>query len=228
MDQYQLLRLMDALRRSTFDDVAGAFEDLAPEMADEAIVSHRDQEDLLVVGLGGEFEELCAPFCAILEDHQFQLSINCFWPYQSFNPNLSGLGELVGDNQGQITGERLVHLRGSYIENPNSSFEQGIILASVLTDAEPLISVIRRTSEVAYCQRIELRCLVATKRAVDAVSELIDVYPMAVVPEVPTNYWRLETTLDPRPVRLVPRQSRWLVGRQFPELRLDKKYGLRP
>ncbi|ASW06400.1 hypothetical protein [Rhizobium sp. 11515TR] len=227
LDRYRFARLIDSLQRSTFDDLAGALEDIAPEMADDIVVSHRDQDELLIVGLGGEFEELCAPVCAVLEDHQFKLSINCFWPYRSFSPNDSGIGQVVSDDQGRIIGEELILLRGSYIEDPNSSFERSIILTTIVCDPEPLMSIIRRTRELADCRSMELRCVVATRDALDALRQEVDIRPMAVVADIPTDYWGIEETLDQRPLRLVPRQSRWLVGRQFPEVRLDKTYGLR-
>ncbi|MBO9654575.1 MAG: hypothetical protein J7562_09635 [Agrobacterium tumefaciens] len=132
------------------------------------------------------------------------------------------------DDQGRITGEELLYIRGSYVEDPNSSFEHCVILSATVSDVEPVMSIIRRTRELAHCQSIEVRCLVATPDALEAFGEDIIVHPMAVVSDLPTNYWRIEEALDQRPVRLVPRQSRWLVGRQFPEVRLDKKYGFRP
>ncbi|MCQ1572733.1 hypothetical protein NFO65_18555 [Neorhizobium galegae] len=220
--------LMHALERPMYGHLVDLFENHALDMADEIVVRHNALDDLLVVGMGGEFEEFCAHVCASLEHHSFNVSVNCFWPYKSFNPNLTGLGPELYDENGRLLGETLIHLEASYIEDPNSSFDLGIILTSVLADAEPVKSILRRTKEVADCKRLELRCLIATQAAVDELQDLVVVEPMVVAPKVPRDYWQIEELLDVRPAKMIPRQSRWLVGRRYPELRLEKTYGSRP
>ncbi|NTH24988.1 hypothetical protein G6K83_07860 [Agrobacterium rhizogenes] len=226
MDEYQISRLRHAVSKPTYDDVVGVFEDAAIELADNIIVDYELDDPMLVVGMGADFEEFCAPVCASLEHHRFKLSVNCFWPDQTFNPNLSGLGEPHYDQQRRPYGEMLVHLKGSYIEDRNSHFEHCVIVTSVIADAEPMASIVRRTREVASCRQVEVRCAVATGQAVADLESLAHVNPLTTIPSIDFNYWDFEALLDQRPLKLIPRQSQWLLGRQFPELRPKKSYGL--
>jgi hypothetical protein len=70
--------------------------------------------------------------------------------------------------------------------------------------------------------------LVAEATALDDLRSFIRVEdPMMVVDKSSLDYWIVEALLDRRTAKMIPRQSRWLMGRRFPELRLGKVYGLR-
>ncbi|MBO9127768.1 MULTISPECIES: hypothetical protein [unclassified Rhizobium] len=227
MDEHQIRRLKQLVVQPSYDEVVGAFEDAAIVLADKIIIDHELDETMLVVGMGADFEEFAAPVCASLEHHRFKISVNCFWPDQTFNPNLSGLGTPIIDEQDGAAGEMLVHLRASFIEDRNSHFDHCVIVSSIVADVEPLASIVRRTREVSTFRQVEVRCALATEHALAALDGIVDVDPLVTVPDIDSTYWDFERLLDRRPLKLIPRQSQWLLGRQFPELRPSRDYGLR-
>jgi hypothetical protein len=166
-----------------------------------------------VIGVGADFQEFSVPLIRGMGAGQ-RARVGCVWPC----PSIVKAGQ-----------EPLIFFNQEYVENDHSPSDAIVVSQSVVSDKHQVEAVIERAMELKHGLPVIVMCAVSTQEAAKGIQSL---FPKVVsmvssisfnADEVGLNYWQLETLLDRRERKFMPRLAKCLGDRlEASEEELDR------